>query len=78
LKRPEFSLRESFPRFEDEPEPFITSVVSAEPDMHSRDLSENDKFLIFASDGLWEFLSNEAAVKIVQNNQRKVCIYRFL
>jgi pyruvate dehydrogenase phosphatase len=78
LKRPEFSLRESFPRFEDEPEPFITSVVSAEPDMHSRDLSENDKFLIFASDGLWEFLSNDEAVEIVQNNQRKVCIYRFL
>ncbi|KAL7155778.1 hypothetical protein ABFS83_03G099100 [Erythranthe nasuta] len=30
-----------------------------------------DKFVIFASHGLWEFLSNEEAVKIVQNKPRR-------
>ncbi|AES81282.2 probable protein phosphatase 2C 43 [Medicago truncatula] len=73
LKRPEFSLDESFPKFEEVPEPFIRGVLSAEPEMRSRDLTENDKFLIFASDGLWDFLSNEQAVEIVQNNSRNIC-----
>ena len=75
MKRPEFSLDESFPKFEEVPGPFIRGVVSAEPQMHSRDLSENDKFLIFASDGFWDFMTNDRAVQIVQNNSRKVCIY---
>jgi serine/threonine protein phosphatase PrpC len=28
-------------------------------------LMKNDKFLIIASDGIWEFISNEQAVEIV-------------
>ncbi|KAJ8747083.1 hypothetical protein K2173_014490 [Erythroxylum novogranatense] len=31
-------------------------------------LRQEDKFIIFASDGLWEHLSNEEAVSIVQDN----------
>ena len=27
----------------------------------------NDKFIIIASDGIWEFISNEIAVEIVSN-----------
>ncbi|KAJ0088050.1 hypothetical protein Patl1_32971 [Pistacia atlantica] len=31
-------------------------------------LQPNDKFLIFAFDGLWEFLTNQEAAEIVHNN----------
>lgn len=43
--------------------------------MCTRILQPNDKFLIFASDGLWEFLSNQEAVEIVYNNPRMVIPY---
>lgn len=33
--------------------------VSAEPEVLSFTLSINDKFVVIASDGVWEFLSNE-------------------
>ena len=78
MKRLEFTLHESFPKFKRVPEPFTKGVVSAEPEMHTRVLTDSDKFLIFASDGLWDFMSNERAVEIVQNNRRNVCVYRFL
>ena len=29
------------------------------------DLDSNDKFIVFASDGVWEFLSNEDVAQIV-------------
>ncbi|XAR70035.1 Phosphoprotein phosphatase [Bertholletia excelsa] len=69
LKRPEFSLDPSFPRFH-LPEPIRRPVLTAEPSMYSRVLQPNDKFLIFASDGLWEHLTNQQAVEIVHNNPR--------
>jgi serine/threonine protein phosphatase PrpC len=68
MKRPEFT--ESFLKFKKMPEPFTRGVVSAEPDMHTKVLTDSDKFLIFASDGLWDFLSNEQVVEIVEKNQR--------
>ncbi len=30
-------------------------------------LTEKDKFIILASDGVWEFLSNDEVVKIVES-----------
>ena len=33
--------------------------VSPEPEVLSFDLQPDDKFIIIASDGVWEFLSNE-------------------
>jgi pyruvate dehydrogenase phosphatase len=39
------------------------------------ELQPHDQFLIFASDGLWEHLSNQEAVDIVQNHPRNVRIY---
>ncbi|KAL0405000.1 UNVERIFIED_CONTAM: putative protein phosphatase 2C 68 [Sesamum radiatum] len=51
LKRPEFSLDPSFPRFH-LPEPLRQPVLRADPAIVTRDLQPNDKFLIFASDGL--------------------------
>ncbi|KAG6770238.1 hypothetical protein POTOM_025914 [Populus tomentosa] len=69
LKRPEFSLDPSFPRFH-LPEPIRRPVLTSEPSIYSRVLRPNDKFVIFASDGLWEHLTNEEAVEIVYNNPR--------
>lgn len=46
--------------------------MTAEPSIVIRKLKPNDLFLIFASDGLWEHLSDEAAVEIVFKNPRVV------
>ena len=39
--------------------------VLYEPEIFQFKLTKNDKFIIIASDGLWEFVTNEHAVKIV-------------
>ncbi|KAG4151812.1 hypothetical protein ERO13_D04G090200v2 [Gossypium hirsutum] len=69
LKRPEFSLDPSFPRFHLS-EPIRRPVLTAEPLLCTRVLQPSDKFLIFASDGLWEHLTNQQAVEIVSNSPR--------
>ncbi|KAF7113456.1 hypothetical protein RHSIM_RhsimUnG0126300 [Rhododendron simsii] len=45
-------------------------VLTAEPSILKRKLKPEDLFLIFASDGLWEHLSDEAAIEIVFKNPR--------
>lgn len=52
------------------PEPMNMPILTAEPAIVSLPLQPNDSFLIFASDGLWEHLSNEMAVDIVHKNPR--------
>ena len=46
--------------------------VNALPEITEMNLVESDKFMILASDGVWEFISNDEAVNIVmphyQNN----------
>ncbi|KAG8372502.1 hypothetical protein BUALT_Bualt12G0072700 [Buddleja alternifolia] len=69
LKNPQFALDESFPRFH-LTEPLQGPVLSAEPAITTRNLQSNDKFIIFASDGLWEYLTNKEAVEIVHKNPR--------
>ena len=39
--------------------------ITAEPEISSRRLLPEDKFIIIASDGVWQFLSNEAVVQLV-------------
>jgi serine/threonine protein phosphatase PrpC len=39
--------------------------VTAEPETMEFTLSLNDKFIVIASDGVWEFLSNEDVAQIV-------------
>lgn len=73
LKKPEFSLDPSFPKFHLS-EPLHRPVLRADPSICTRILQPNDKFLIFASDGLWEHLSNQEAVEIVYNNPRVVSL----
>ncbi|XP_015899548.2 probable protein phosphatase 2C 38 isoform X1 [Ziziphus jujuba] len=69
LKKAEFNREPLLPRFR-LPEPFLKPVLSAEPSITVHKLSRGDKFLIFASDGLWEQLSNEEAVDIVNSYPR--------
>ena len=42
--------------------------VIPEPTVFKHELSPDDKFLILASDGVWEFIENQEAVDIVKSN----------
>ncbi|KAL9273424.1 putative protein phosphatase 2C 78, partial [Drosera capensis] len=67
LKRPEFSnLYRKF----GSSVPLKRAVISAEPSISMRQLNPDDLFIIFASDGLWEHFSDEAAVEIIYRNPR--------
>ncbi|KAH7677850.1 pyruvate dehydrogenase phosphatase protein [Dioscorea alata] len=69
LKKAEFNRAPLLSRFR-LPEPFHKSILNAEPSIVTHKLCPQDQFLIFASDGLWEHLSNQEAVDIVQNCPR--------
>lgn len=69
LKKAEFNREPLASKFR-LPEPFEKPIISAEPSILVHKLYPEDQFLIFASDGLWEHLSNEEAVDIVQNYPR--------
>ncbi|XP_010939889.1 probable protein phosphatase 2C 78 [Elaeis guineensis] len=69
LKKPEFS-RDPLFQHSVSPVPLKRPVMTAEPSIQTRKLKPNDLFLIFASDGLWEQLTDEAAVEIVFKNPR--------
>lgn len=69
LKNSEFNREPLAAKFR-LPEPFHKSVLSAVPSITTHTLSSQDQFLIFASDGLWEHLSNQEAVDIVHNSPR--------
>lgn len=69
LKKPEFSRDPLFQRIVS-PIPLKRPVMTAEPSIEVRKLRANDLFLIFASDGLWEQLTDEDAVEIVFKNPR--------
>ncbi|KAK2417297.1 putative protein phosphatase 2C [Trifolium repens] len=51
---------------------------SAQPATSSRFLNVNDKFVIFGSGGLWKFLTNRQAAKIVHANPRDGIAKRLL
>ncbi|XP_048127433.1 probable protein phosphatase 2C 60 isoform X2 [Rhodamnia argentea] len=70
LKRTEFN-REPLPCKFRLPEPFLKPILSSEPSVSVHRLQPEDHFLIFASDGLWEHLSNQGAIDIVKNYPRK-------
>jgi serine/threonine protein phosphatase PrpC len=69
LKKPEFSRDPNFQQFAS-PIPLKRAVLTAEPSIITRKLKPQDLFLIFASDGLWEYLTDQAAVDIVLKNPR--------
>ena len=74
LKKPEFNRDPLFQQF-GYPIPLKRPVMTAEPSIQVRKLISEDLFLIFASDGLWEQLSDEAVVDIVHKNPRAVSVF---
>ncbi|XP_008241950.1 PREDICTED: probable protein phosphatase 2C 48 [Prunus mume] len=70
LKNAEFN-REPLPLKFRLPEPFLKPILIPEPSISVLKLCPEDQFLIFASDGLWEHLSNQEAVDIVNSYPRK-------
>ncbi|XP_058109953.1 probable protein phosphatase 2C 38 [Magnolia sinica] len=69
LKKTEFNREPLISRFR-LAEPFRKPILSAEPAVSVHKLYPHDHFLIFASDGLWEHLTNQEAVDIVNNSPR--------
>ncbi|XP_027350311.1 probable protein phosphatase 2C 38 [Abrus precatorius] len=69
LKKGEFN-KEPLPLKFRLPEPFFKPILSYEPSISMHKLHPDDQFIIFASDGLWDQLSNQEAVNIVSNNPR--------
>lgn len=74
MKKTEFN-REPLPAKFRLPAPFKKPILSPEPSTSEHKLSSTDQFLIFASDGLWEHLSNQDAVDVVHSYPRNVSCY---
>lgn len=69
LKKAEYNREPLYAKFRVR-EPFKNPILSAEPSITVTELLPDDQFLIFASDGLWEHLSNQEAVDIVHSSPR--------
>ncbi len=46
------------------PPPYTPPYITAEPEVARHDLDSHDQFLLMASDGLWDYLSNDEAVEV--------------
>ncbi|KAK8919062.1 putative protein phosphatase 2C 78 [Platanthera zijinensis] len=71
LKKPEYCNDPLLQQFISPVSPLQQAVITAEPCIYTRKLTPHDLFLIFASDGFWEQLSDEDAVEMVFNNPRE-------
>ncbi|RVW38505.1 putative protein phosphatase 2C 28 [Vitis vinifera] len=69
LKKAEFNREPLIAKFRLR-EPFRMPILSSDPAISVHPLQPHDQFVIFASDGLWEHLSNQEAVDIVQSHPR--------
>ncbi|GFP89064.1 probable protein phosphatase 2c 60 [Phtheirospermum japonicum] len=69
LKKTEYNREPLYQKFRLR-EPFKRPILSAEPAILVHQLLPHDQFIIFASDGLWEHLTNQEAVDLVQNHPR--------
>lgn len=67
LKKAEYNREPLYAKFRLR-EPFKKPILSSDPSISVHELQPHDQFVIFASDGLWEHLSNQEAVDIVQNS----------
>ncbi|KAF7811057.1 putative protein phosphatase 2C 63 [Senna tora] len=74
LKKPEFYSDPIFQKYGN-PIPLKRPVMTAEPSVLVKELEPQDSFLIFASDGLWEQLTDEEAVEIVYKHPRAISSY---
>ncbi|GJM97425.1 hypothetical protein PR202_ga14352 [Eleusine coracana subsp. coracana] len=77
LKKQEFNREPLFSKFRLR-EPFNKPILSSEPTISVQPLQPHDQFLIFASDGLWEHLTNQEAVDIVNSSPRSGCARKLI
>ncbi|MFS7955009.1 putative protein-serine/threonine phosphatase [Helianthus anomalus] len=70
LKKAEFNREPLYAKFRLR-DPIRRPILTADPSISMHEIQPTDQFIIFASDGLWEHLSNQEAVDIVQNHPRK-------
>ncbi|PKA59615.1 putative protein phosphatase 2C 60 [Apostasia shenzhenica] len=70
LKKAEFHTDRLYAKFRLR-ETFNMPIISAMPSISEQNVHPDDLFLIFASDGLWDHISNQDAVSFVQNHQHK-------
>ncbi|WVZ57516.1 hypothetical protein U9M48_007894, partial [Paspalum notatum var. saurae] len=69
LKKPEFNREPLHSKFRLR-ESFRRPLLSSDPAITVHQIQPTDKFIIFASDGLWEHLSNQEAIDLVQRSPR--------
>lgn len=74
LKKAEFNREPLYQKFRLR-EPFKRPILSSDPSIAVQQLLPHDQFIIFASDGLWEHLTNQEAVDLVQSHPRSVRYY---
>ncbi|KAK1396651.1 hypothetical protein POM88_006514 [Heracleum sosnowskyi] len=67
LQKSEFNREPLFAKFRP-CEPIKRPILSSDPAISVLQLQPHDQFIISASDGLWEHLSNQEAVDIVQKH----------
>ncbi|KAL1542489.1 [pyruvate dehydrogenase (acetyl-transferring)]-phosphatase [Salvia divinorum] len=70
LKNPEFNRPPLLAKYR-VPEPFDEPFILAEPTLEVHGIQPRDEFIIFASDGLWDHLTNQEAVDIVNSKSRR-------
>ena len=71
LKSHEFNREPLHTKFR-VPEPFHPPLVTADPHIAVRMLAPHDTFLVVASDGLFELMTNQEVVDLVASSPRKV------
>jgi len=77
LKKQEFNREPLYAKFRLRV-PFQKPILSSEPSISVQPLQPHDQFLIFASDGLWEHLTNQEAVDIVCSSPRSGCARKLI
>ncbi|KAK2417322.1 Protein phosphatase 2C family protein [Trifolium repens] len=72
LKNSQLTERRSFeiPLSEVLTPTFTGPLLSSQPEVYSRVLSDTDKFIIFGSGGFWKLISNKKAAKVVNTSPR--------
>ncbi|KAL6952395.1 [pyruvate dehydrogenase (acetyl-transferring)]-phosphatase [Sarracenia purpurea var. burkii] len=77
LKKAEFNREPLYSKYRLR-EPFRMPILSSEPSISVQQVLPHDQFIIFASDGLWEHLSNQEAVDMVQKHPHCGCARRLV
>ncbi|KAL1542554.1 protein-serine/threonine phosphatase [Salvia divinorum] len=71
LKSWEFNTRPELPREYKVRVQFNKPIILHDPALFDQELLPEDKFIIFASPGLWSYVANEEAVDMVINSSQK-------